>query len=88
MSTLEPLTRHILLSQDPNLFLMMMIFGCASTRLQRGDALLVPCCSFVGAADHFFALPRQDNTSDLGQSKRGFTTPPRPFRPVKVRAGS
>ncbi|UKZ93648.1 uncharacterized protein TrAFT101_008556 [Trichoderma asperellum] len=52
MSTLEPLTRHSLLSQDPNLFLMMMILGCASTTLQQGDALLVPCSSFVGAADH------------------------------------
>lgn len=88
MSTLEPLTRHIHLSQAPNLLLMMMILGCASTTLQRGDALLVPCCSFVGAADHSSRCHVRTTPAISNYQSVGLQRPLDTFTPVKLHAGS
>lgn len=73
----------------PNLFLMMMILGCASTTLQRGDALLVPCCSFVGAADHSSRCHVRTTPAISDYQSAGLQPPPPDtFTPVKLHAGS
>jgi hypothetical protein len=71
----------------PKLFLMMIIPGCASATLQRGDALLVPCCSFVGAADHCSCCHVRTAPAISGNRyTRGLQDAP--LRPVKLHAGS